>query len=46
MKEEGLGVSLSGVRIGCHQTRTIRKEVLCGEETKIRDSDLRLNEAC
>lgn len=30
MKQEGLGVNLSGVRIGCHQTRTIRKEAVWG----------------
>lgn len=31
MKQEGLGLSLSGDRIRCHQTRTIRNEGLCGE---------------
>lgn len=31
MKQEGLGLSLSGDRIRCYQTRTIRNEGLCGE---------------
>lgn len=40
------GMSLNGFRIECRQTRNIGKEVLLGEERKIKDSDLRLNEVC
>lgn len=40
-------MSLDGFGIECHQTyRNIGKEVLCGEQRLIKDSDLRLNEAC
>lgn len=37
-------MSVNGFRIGCHQTRNIGKEVLWGEERKIKDSDLRSND--
>ena len=44
MKKGRSGVSVNGFRIGCHQTRNIGKEVLWGEERKIKDSDLRSND--
>lgn len=40
-------MSLDGFGIERHQTyRTIGKEVLCGEQRLIKDSDLRPNEPC
>lgn len=46
VKQESLGMSLSGVRLACHQTMTMGKESVWGEIRKTEDADLRWNEAC